>query len=143
MQAFHSSLLDYKYSCLPVILRNFSGIIQQFTFSRNASFQPATLMKRKLFQGHKATRTIVITVTWDYFNLWNTIMLSTIYLFVVFKSSEGSEKHFATFQVCKILFYHLSEAATGGVIKKAVLKYFAIFTGKHLCWSLLLLKLQI
>ena len=27
-------------------------------------------------------------------------------------------------------------------IKKAVLKYFAIFTGKHLCWSLFLIKLQ-
>ena len=27
-------------------------------------------------------------------------------------------------------------------IKKAVLKCFAIFTGKHLCWSLLVIKLQ-
>ena len=27
-------------------------------------------------------------------------------------------------------------------IKKAVLKNFAIFTGKHLCWSLFLVKLQ-
>ena len=27
-------------------------------------------------------------------------------------------------------------------IKKAVLKHFAIFTGKHLCWNLLLIDLQ-
>ena len=27
-------------------------------------------------------------------------------------------------------------------VKKAVLKYFAIFTGKHLCWSLFLIKFQ-
>ena len=27
-------------------------------------------------------------------------------------------------------------------VKKDVLKYFAIFTGKHLCWSLFLIKLQ-
>ena len=26
--------------------------------------------------------------------------------------------------------------------KKAVLKYFGIFTGKHLCWSLILIKLR-
>ena len=35
------------------------------------------------------------------------------------------------------------EAATGGFfIKKAALKNFAIFTGKQLCWSLFLMKLQ-
>ena len=35
------------------------------------------------------------------------------------------------------------EAATGGFfIKKAALKNFAIFTGKQLCWSLFLIKLQ-
>ena len=28
-------------------------------------------------------------------------------------------------------------------IKKAVLKNFAIFTGKHLCWGLFLIKLQV
>ena len=27
-------------------------------------------------------------------------------------------------------------------IEKAILKYFAIFTGKHLCWSLLLIGLR-
>ena len=27
-------------------------------------------------------------------------------------------------------------------VKKAALKIFAIFTGKHLCWSLFLIKLQ-
>ena len=53
---------------------------------------------------------------------------------------EGSEKYFAIFQVS--FSYHLPEAATGVVLLKAVLKYFAIFTGKHLCWSLFLLKLQ-
>ena len=40
-----------------------SGIIKQFTFSKNASFQPATVIKRKLFKGHKATSMIVIKVT--------------------------------------------------------------------------------
>ena len=35
------------------------------------------------------------------------------------------------------------EAATGGVLqKKAALKNFAIFTRKHLCWSLFVIKLQ-
>ena len=35
------------------------------------------------------------------------------------------------------------EAATGGVFyKKAALKNLAIFTGKQLCWSLFLIKLQ-
>ena len=34
------------------------------------------------------------------------------------------------------------EAATGGSIKKAVLKNFAIFTRKQLCWSFSLTKLQ-
>ena len=34
-------------------------------------------------------------------------------------------------------FIKLTKAATEGVLKKkAVLKNFAIFTGKHLCWSL-------
>ena len=33
-------------------------------------------------------------------------------------------------------------AATGGVLwKRVVLKHFAIFTGKHLCWSLFQIKL--
>ena len=27
-------------------------------------------------------------------------------------------------------------------MKKAILKYFAIFTEKHLCWSLFIIKLQ-
>ena len=35
-----------------------------------------------------------------------------------------------------------SEAASRDVLKRAVLKNFAIFTEKHLCWSLLLIKLQ-
>ena len=35
------------------------------------------------------------------------------------------------------------EAATKGFfIKKAALKHFAIFTGKNLCWSFFLIKLQ-
>ena len=34
------------------------------------------------------------------------------------------------------------EGATGGAMKKVVLKIFAIFTGKQLCWSLFLIKLQ-
>ena len=29
------------------------------------------------------------------------------------------------------------------IIQKAVLKNFAIFTGKHLCWSFFLIKLQL
>ena len=35
-----------------------------------------------------------------------------------------------------------TEAATGGVLQKAALKNFAIFTGKQLRWSLLLIKLK-
>ena len=35
-----------------------------------------------------------------------------------------------------------AKAATGGVLLKAVIKNFAIFTGKNLCWSLFLMKLQ-
>ena len=31
------------------------------------------------------------------------------------------------------------EVATGGVLKKAVLKNFAIFSGKQLCWGLFLI----
>ena len=40
--------------------------------------------------------------------------------------------------------YIISEAATGsvGYYKKAVLEKFAIFTGKHLCLSLFLIKFQ-
>ena len=34
------------------------------------------------------------------------------------------------------------EAATGGVLKKSALKNFTIFTRKHLCCSLFLIKLQ-
>ena len=34
----------------------------------------------------------------------------------------------------------LLEAVTGGFFKKAVLKNFAIFTGKHLCWRLFLIQ---
>ena len=42
-----------------------------------------------------------------------------------------------------IQWVHSSEAATRGVLyKKGVFKNFWIFTGKHLCWSLLLIKLQ-
>ena len=35
-----------------------------------------------------------------------------------------------------------SKVATGVFYKKAVLKNFAIFTGKHLCWSLFLIKVK-
>ena len=35
------------------------------------------------------------------------------------------------------------EATTVGILlKKAILKNFAIFTGTHLCWSLFLIQLQ-
>ena len=36
---------------------------------------------------------------------------------------------------------HKAEATTrgpGGVLQKAALKNFAVFTGKHLCWNLFL-----
>ena len=37
----------------------------------------------------------------------------------------------------------LAGAATGGVLlKKVVLKHFQIFTGKHLSWSLYLIKFK-
>ena len=35
-----------------------------------------------------------------------------------------------------------TKAATRGVLKLRVLKDFANFIGKHLCWSLFLIKLQ-
>ena len=34
---------------------------------------------------------------------------------------------------CLITLKNNAEAATGGVIKNAVLKNFTIFTGKHMC----------
>ena len=38
---------------------------------------------------------------------------------------------------------HYTESAIRGVLeKKDVLKNFAHFTGKHLCWNLFLIKLQ-
>ena len=50
------------------------------------------------------------------------------------------------YRVAKKLFnnsFKDTEAATGGVLyKKAVLKNFSNFTGKHPCWSLFLIKLQ-
>ena len=41
------------------------------------------------------------------------------------------------------MYFQYIEAAIGGFYKKAVLKNFAIFTGKHLCWILFLIKLQV
>ena len=38
--------------------------------------------------------------------------------------------------------YHIQKQPPELFYKKAVLKSFAIFTGKHLCWILLLIKLQ-
>ena len=53
---------------------------------------------------------------------------------VVFYYSDLIQKHSPV--LC-------AEAATGGVLqKKAVFKNFAIFTEKHQCWSLFLLKLR-
>ena len=50
---------------------------------------------------------------------------------------------FARLKSISILEDNYLEAATGGVLlQKAVLKSFAIFTGKQLCWSLFLIKLQ-
>ena len=40
------------------------------------------------------------------------------------------------------ILYQMPKAAIGGVIKKDVLKNFAKFTGKHLCQSLLRLRLR-
>ena len=43
---------------------------------------------------------------------------------------------------CKY-FFLISEAATGGILQKKVfLENFTNFTGKHLCWSLFIIKLQ-
>ena len=41
---------------------------------------------------------------------------------------------------CRCLFRPHPKAATGGVLKKTVLKNFALFTGKHLCWSIFLIR---
>ena len=47
-------------------------------------------------------------------------------------------------KLIKGLIQQISEAATGGVLeRKAVLKNFAIFTEKHLYWSLFVIKLQV
>ena len=44
----------------------------------------------------------------------------------------------------KSFLFISEETATGGVLyKKAILKSFTILTGKHLYWSLFLIKLQI
>ena len=40
-----------------------------------------------------------------------------------------------------IIIVEVSEAASGGLLEeKAIFKNFAIFTGKHLCWSFFLKK---
>ena len=36
----------------------------------------------------------------------------------------------------------MSGAATGGSVRKGVVKNFGVFTEKHQCWSLFLIKLQ-
>ena len=80
---------------------------------------------------------------------------------IIYRSNRYSSKYFfkllsrqSFFQIIKRLLLHspLSklhlysqlplEAAAGGVLKKAVLKNFEKFTGKHLCQSLFLIKLQ-
>ena len=38
---------------------------------------------------------------------------------------------------------NIRETATGGVLWRRVLKLFANFTGKHLCWNLFLIKLKV
>ena len=47
----------------------------------------------------------------------------------------------ALFLACSI-FLHV-ETATGGVLKQGVLKIFTKLTGKHLCWSLFLIKFEV
>ena len=45
-------------------------------------------------------------------------------------------------KLLEILFNVLEAAITSVLSRKANLKNFAIFTGKHLCWILFLIKLQ-
>ena len=58
-------------------------------------------------------------------NFWEKLYHEIIFFKVVF--SKFSKKSWSSHQSCSI--------------KKAVLNNFAIFTGKHLCWSLFLIKL--
>ena len=43
---------------------------------------------------------------------------------------------------CAFIFLWWNQKQPSVFYKKAVIKNFAIFTGKHLCWSLFLIKLQ-
>ena len=54
-------------------------------------------------------------------------MLSKIYLFLFLKGSQGSEKHFAIFQVSFFIIFQKQPPEM--FYKKAALKNFAIFTG--------------
>ena len=42
----------------------------------------------------------------------------------------------------KYFFLHIQKHSSKVFYKKAVIKNFAILTGKHLCWSLFLIKLE-
>ena len=42
----------------------------------------------------------------------------------------------------RIINKHTTDTTTGGVLKNVILKNAVIFTGKHLYWSLFLIKLQ-
>ena len=47
------------------------------------------------------------------------------------------------FLIRTILLHPKQKQPLGVFYKKAVLKNFAMFTEKHLCWSLFLIKLQV
>ena len=66
--------------------------------------------------------------------------LSIIYLLFI-KLIKYARRNFVDWRVFQIQDNYL-EAAIGGALSKAVLKNFAIFTGKQLCWSHFLVKLQ-
>ena len=60
------------------------------------------------------------------------------------KFSKELDFWVTTFEIYHIifLFFYQQMQPPEVVCKKAALRNFAIFTGKHLCWSLFLIKLQ-
>ena len=101
-----------------------SGVMKQFTFSKNAIFQPATVIKRTLFKGH--------------FNPWN-ISCFPKFILPIFKKQSRFRKTFCNLPS----FFFLSSCRSSHrmcSIKKLFLNIFQY--SQHLYWSLFLINLQ-
>ena len=73
----------------------------------------------------------------SHLNNADNMMMSSVLLFIIFFLK------FLTFWKYKVVHRALRSSYRRCCIEKAVLKNFAIFTGKHLCWSFFfLIKLQ-